>query len=78
MEQMQSIFNSLGNQFQKYLPLSPFREAIQEFDVFGLNVGWLNWVIPVQDIVKVTLVWLGAIATFYVFQIILRWLKVIE
>lgn len=78
MEQMQSIFNTLGNQFQKYLPLSPFRQAIEEFDLYGLNVGWLNWIIPVNDIVNVTLAWLGVISVFYVYQIILRWLKVIE
>lgn len=76
MSEMQSLFGLFGNEIQKFLPLSPFRDYI--IDLEGIDFGWLNWIFPIQAMMHVAGLWLTAIAIFYVYQIILRWLKVIE
>jgi len=38
----------------------------------------LNWFIPVNTFVAILEAWLSCIAAYYVYQIVLRWIKVIE
>lgn len=38
----------------------------------------LNWFIPVGTFVSIFEAWLSGIAIYYVYQIVLRWVKVIE
>lgn len=38
----------------------------------------LNWFIPVNTFVSILEGWLVAVAVYYVYQIVLRWVKVIE
>lgn len=58
------------------LPLSPFRGFIEDFGDLPF-LGYLNWLIPVGDIIKVGLAWLGVIALFYLYSVIMRWVKLI-
>lgn len=76
MTEMLNLFNNFGNDIQKFLPLSPFRGLILDLEKY--DFGWLNWFCPIQAMMHIAGLWLGAIAIFYVYQIILRWLKVIE
>lgn len=76
MQEMQELFQGLGNGIQKFLPLSPFRQFINGMEKY--DWGWLNWLLPIDRILKVTIAWCAAIAVFYAYQIVLRWLKVIE
>lgn len=77
MNEMQSLFQNFGNNIQQFLPTSPFKPFLEWFR--GLEMwGYLNYFIPVGAILQVLLLWTGAISIFYVYQIILRWLKVIE
>lgn len=76
MNDMQTLFQNFGNSVQNFLPLSPFRNLINYLE--GIDFGWLNWFFPVGAILHIGGLWLNAILIFYVYQIILRWLKVIE
>lgn len=59
------------------LPLSPFRDFIDS--LAGIPyLGWLNWFFPVGGVLKVMSAWLTAIGLFYLYSIILRWVKVIS
>lgn len=58
------------------LPNTPF--AIDETSVISEYMGYLNWIIPIDKILIVTMSWLTAIALYYVYQIVLRWIKAIE
>ena len=58
------------------LPLSPFQQYIQLFRELPY-LGWLNWFFPVGDCLVVMLAWLGAVGLFYLYSIVMRWLKVI-
>lgn len=58
------------------LPLSPFRDFIDCLEAVPY-LGWLNFFVPVREILVVMTAWLGAIALFYGYSIIMRWLKVL-
>lgn len=74
--EFEAVFDSLGQKVLELLPLSPFQEFISNFA--GLPyLGWLNWFFPVGDCLVVMGVWLGAVGLFYLYSIVMRWLKMI-
>lgn len=38
----------------------------------------LNWFIPIGTFVGILEAWLSGIAIYYIYQIVLRWIKVVE
>lgn len=58
------------------LPDSPFKNIdnspIVEF------LGYLNYLIPIPEILGVLTLWCTAIGIYYLVQIALRWIKVID
>lgn len=58
------------------LPNTPF--IISDTSVIGGYMGYLNWIIPIDKILIVTVSWLSAITLYYVYQIVLRWIKAIQ
>jgi hypothetical protein len=58
------------------LPASPFRQFIDQFSSLPY-LGYLNWFVPVKDMLVVAGAWLSAIALFYAYSIIMRWVKMI-
>lgn len=74
---MQELWDSFGHVITNILPKSPFVDIITESQEFPA-LGWLNWLLPIGDIIRVFGAWLGALALFYLVQIVLRWVKVIQ
>ena len=60
----------------KVLPLSPFQRYIADFKNIPY-LGYLNWFLPIGACIKIGAVWLSAIALFYLYSIIMRWVKMI-
>lgn len=58
------------------LPKDPFREYISAISN-SQGIGWLNWFVPVAAIQKVVSAWLLAIALYYIYMMIMRWIKLI-
>lgn len=58
------------------LPKSPFsyinNSPIAEY------ISYLNWIIPVEQMISLTSTWLFAITVYYSVSALLRWVKVIE
>lgn len=58
------------------LPPSPFKlisnSPIAEY------LPTLNFFIPVAEMIAIGQVWLAAISVYYIYQIVLRWIKAIE
>lgn len=73
---MQKIFESLAAGLQKVLPLSPFADYLDTLGELPY-LSWLNWFFPIGDCLAVMLAWLGAIGLFYLYSIVMRWIKVI-
>lgn len=77
METMTDIFNTFGALLASVLPTSPFQEYIQAF-VPPDWLGYLNWFIPVSSILGIFAAWLTAVALFYLYSIIMRWVRAID
>lgn len=74
------VFESLwvwgGNLIYQVLPLSPFKPYLDQ--MAGLPyLGYLNWFFPIGEAISITATWLSVIVTWYTWQVLLRWLKVI-
>lgn len=62
------------------LPDSPFTFLEQDYVPEAIQdiLPYLNWFIPVGSIMTIINLWLTAVAVYYVYQTILRWVKAIE
>lgn len=68
--------HGLINTIVSLLPRSPFASFIDQFS--GLPfLGYLNWFFPVGGVLTVMAAWLGAITLFYLYSVIMRWIKMI-
>lgn len=70
------LFNAFADQLMKVLPTSPFADSISKIENLPY-LKWINWFIPVGDIITVLTGWLVTIALFYGYSIVLRWIKAI-
>lgn len=59
------------------LLLSPFAAYIDSLEQVPY-LGYLNWFVPVGTCLKIGAAWLSAIALFYLYSVIARWIKLIE
>jgi hypothetical protein len=57
------------------LPDSPF----QSLDMTPVQsvLPYINWIIPVDFILNVTNAWLAAVLVYYIYQAIMRWVKLL-
>lgn len=69
-------FNGLIQSILDVLPTSPFADYIDDFASLPF-LGYLNWFFPVRGCLIVMGTWLTAIAVFYLYSIIMRWVKMI-
>jgi len=58
------------------LPSSPF-QIVDNSTVIQYLSGF-NWVFPISAILGIFQAWLVCIATFYIYSIVLRWIKAIK
>ena len=59
------------------LPLSPFSDYIDKLEQLPY-LGSLNYFVPVGTCLKIGAAWLSAIALFYLYSVVARWIKLIE
>lgn len=76
LDWMGQLFQRFGDSLQTVLPLSPFRSLIDSIDLSD-GVAWLNWFIPVNEMLSILALWLVAYGTYLLYRIILRWIKAV-
>lgn len=76
LEWMAELLNKFLGTILSVLPQSPFQKYISAFSRLPY-LSALNWVIPVGAIAKIFVGWLAAITLFYIYSIIMRWIKLI-
>lgn len=59
------------------LPGSPFTAFINAIPTIPY-LGYINYFIPIGQMIAIGEAWLTAIGIFYLYQVILRWVKAIE
>lgn len=71
------FFSGIGDKIIDFLPGSPivFLQSIPEVEKY---LGMLNWFIPIYSMISITEAWLVVVLLYYVVQVVLRWVKVIE
>lgn len=69
-------FNGLIEGIVAALPRSPFADFISEFSNLPF-LSYLNWFFPVRACLTVMTAWLTAIGLFYLYSVIMRWVKLI-
>ena len=74
MSEMLSKFFSM---ILKVFPTDPFMSTIYILQQIP-SLGWLNWIVPVGDMLKIMTLWLGAIVVYYIWSVIARWIKLIQ
>ena len=74
---MGELWQAFGNTITNILPKSPFAPWISQAQQLPY-MSYLNWFIPFGEIIQVFGAWLGCVAIFYLAQIVLRWVKVIQ
>lgn len=74
---MKEILDKLLAVVLSLLPLSPFKEFIDKLGDIPF-LGYLNYFIPVGTCLKIGAAWLSAIALFYLYSVVARWIKLIE
>jgi len=82
---METIWNWLINKLNlilsailSFLPDSPFENIVSPPQEVVHLIGYINYFLPISQIVGVLMVWISAVTVFYVYQLILRWAKAIE
>lgn len=76
LDWMTQLVNKFGDFLVKALPTSPFHPYIEQIKNLPY-LGYLNWFLPVGTFIKIGEAWLGAIALFYLYSIVMRWVKMI-
>lgn len=76
MLDFQNIYQGFAQALMEVLPLSPFRQYIVQLQD-ATWIHWLNWIVPINTILTIFSAWLGAVAVFYLYSLVMRWLKVI-
>ena len=76
MSMILTVIRELVEVVFSLLPNSPFREFLDGFGNLPY-LGYLNWLIPIADFVKLLGIWCIAVSIFYVASMILRLIKVI-
>lgn len=74
---MKEILDKFLSGLLSLLPLSPFTEIISALGSMPF-LGYLNWFIPVGTFLKIGSAWLAAIALYYLYSVIARWVKLIS
>lgn len=76
MDSLISLWDQFSESLMEVLPTSPFRQFLDNFAEIPY-LGYLNWFVPVKGILVVMGAWLVAVGLYYLYSIIMRWLKVI-
>lgn len=58
------------------LPPSPFK--LLDNTVIKEYLPSLNYFIPISEIISIGELWLVSISTYYIYQVVLRWIKAVE
>lgn len=78
LNQLINVLMKLVEQLINILPKSPFKGFIDQLNGSIPYIGFINWIVPVKQILIVGGVWLSAIAIYYIYSAILRWIKAID
>ena len=79
IEILNYIIKSLGSLLSVIfgiLPSSPFQ--ILNNSVIADYLPYINYFVPISEVIVILQVWVTAIGVYYIYKLVLRWIKAIE
>lgn len=70
-----NVFASILNLLFGWLPSSPFTYLTKQYSDY---ISKINFFVPVYEFVAIGQAWVTAVAVWYAYVIIARWLKAVE
>lgn len=78
LDALSDAIDWLGSALLVILPTSPFQPLLADLAIgYPDALAWLNWFIPINEILALLAAWLVAVGIFYLYSIIMRWIKMI-
>lgn len=77
LDWMKELLDKFLSALLSLLPLSPFTGVIDQLAALPY-LGYINWFIPIGKMLQIGMAWLAAIALYYAYSVIARWLKLIS
>lgn len=76
MLELRNLLVTIANKLLELLPYSPFQAYVDKMSEIPA-LGYLNYFLPIGEMIAITESWLAAIITFYAYQLVLRWVKLV-
>lgn len=83
MDTFKGLFSHFSSALMQVLPVSPFAAFFSEwsqgsgYGTLRTGIAWLNWLFPAAACVRILEAWLVAVLAYYIYSVVMRWLKVI-
>lgn len=77
MDAMMQVAKGLLDKVINVLPTSPFSAYLDKFAAMPY-LRYVNYFIPISDFIAIGETWLVAVGLFYLYSIILRWIRAID
>ena len=62
-----------------FLPNSPFLELSRVYDVsISKYMPYLSWLLPIKSMLFILISWLGCMLIYYIYSVVMRWIKLID
>jgi len=74
---IKAVLIVIANTLLSFLPASPFTSFLDKMGSVP-ELGYLNYFIPISEMLAIGEAWLICVAIFYLYQAILRFAKMIE
>lgn len=72
------LFASVLNIIFSLLPNSPFTNIATYDLTISKYLSNLAWILPIKHIISILGVWLGCMLIYYVYSVVMRWIKLID
>lgn len=69
-------FGSIVKLLFSVLPPSPFR--LLDSSAISEHLATLNYFVPISSMITASELWLASISVYYLYQIVMRWIKAIN
>lgn len=61
------------------LPNSPFLSLSSTYDIsVGKYMPYLSWFLPIKSMLGILIAWLGCMLIYYIYSVVMRWIKLID
>lgn len=77
MDTLNGLLSSFGGYLKDVLPLSPFSLFFSNW-IPPDYIKYLNWFFPVSECLDVLEIWVGSVSSYYIYSLLMRWIKVID